>query len=91
MVCIVLQMVILRDTATTLAGLTPFITSECTYIHPPDFINGWDTGVLQRAVDECNCNPYGDPTCCAAKQIFTIDQHTNCYITSTVDETSRTS
>jgi len=25
-----------------------------------DFINGWERGVLQRAVNECKCNPYGD-------------------------------
>jgi hypothetical protein len=25
-----------------------------------DFINGWDKGVLQKAVDNCHCNPYGD-------------------------------
>ncbi|KAF5376102.1 hypothetical protein D9615_007741 [Tricholomella constricta] len=51
-----------------------------------DFINGWEPEVLQRAVNECNCNPYGDPSCCAAKGIFTIDQHTNCFITNTFDE-----
>lgn len=25
-----------------------------------DFINGWDRGVLQKAVDNCHCNAYGD-------------------------------
>lgn len=25
-----------------------------------DFYNGWERGVLERAVDECNCNIYGD-------------------------------
>lgn len=25
-----------------------------------DFINGWDKGVLQKAVDNCHCNAYGD-------------------------------
>lgn len=27
---------------------------------PIDFINGWDQGVLQKAVDNCHCNIYGD-------------------------------
>lgn len=35
------------------------------YGYHADFFNGWDAGVLQRAVDQCHCNPYGDPTCCA--------------------------
>ena len=33
----------------------------------PDFINGWDAGVLQNAVNKCNCNEYGDVSfnlCC---------------------------
>lgn len=25
-----------------------------------DFVNGWEKGVLQNAVDKCHCNPYGD-------------------------------
>lgn len=25
-----------------------------------DFVNGWDAGVLQKAVNECNCNEFGD-------------------------------
>ena len=25
-----------------------------------DYINGWDAGVLQKAVDNCHCNEYGD-------------------------------
>ena len=25
-----------------------------------DYLNGWDQGVLQRAVDNCHCNEYGD-------------------------------
>ena len=28
-----------------------------------DYINGWDAGVLQRAVDNCHCNPFGDVSC----------------------------
>ncbi|GLB44190.1 putative protein with domain of unknown function (DUF1996) [Lyophyllum shimeji] len=67
----------------------PFVFSNgdpTGYGYHADFINGWEPDVLQRAVNECNCNPYGDPTCCAGKGIFTINQHTNCYITNTVDE-----
>ncbi|KAG5643284.1 hypothetical protein DXG03_001251 [Asterophora parasitica] len=56
------------------------------YGYHADFINGWDTGVLQKAVDGCNCNPYGDPTCCAQKGIFTLTKDQNCYITKSVDE-----
>ncbi|KAF9007447.1 hypothetical protein BDQ17DRAFT_1539830 [Cyathus striatus] len=51
-----------------------------------DFINGWDKGVLQKAVDGCNCNPYGDPTCCAQKGIFDLNQGKTCRITKSVDE-----
>ncbi|KAG5640510.1 hypothetical protein DXG03_008235, partial [Asterophora parasitica] len=51
-----------------------------------DFVNGWDKGVLQKAVDGCNCNPYGDPTCCAQKGIFTLTKDKKCYITKSVDE-----
>lgn len=25
-----------------------------------DYINGWDAGVLQKAVDNCHCNEFGD-------------------------------
>ena len=25
-----------------------------------DFFNGWDSGVLQKVVDNCHCNPFGD-------------------------------
>ncbi|TFK36514.1 hypothetical protein BDQ12DRAFT_686546 [Crucibulum laeve] len=56
------------------------------YGYHADFANGWEAGILERAVDECNCNPYGDPTCCAAKQIFTIDQSKKCFISNTFDE-----
>ncbi|KAF8640304.1 hypothetical protein AX16_010199 [Volvariella volvacea WC 439] len=50
-----------------------------------DFLNGWDEGVLQRAVDGCNCNIYGAMDCCVERGIFgKRDQ--NCRITRTVDE-----
>jgi hypothetical protein len=25
-----------------------------------DFLNGWDKGVLQNAVDKCHCDKFGD-------------------------------
>lgn len=51
-----------------------------------DFFNGWDAGALQKAIDECNCNQFGDPKCCAEKGVFTFDQSDKCYITNAVDE-----
>lgn len=51
-----------------------------------DFYNGWDKGVLQRAINECNCNPYGDPTCCVAKGVFTMDHQKKCYISESLSE-----
>ncbi len=56
-----------------------------------DFLNGWDTGILQDAIDRCNCNPYGDPTCCAAQGIFDFEQNKQCYVTDTIDEKSECS
>ncbi|KAJ7270936.1 hypothetical protein C8J57DRAFT_1320084 [Mycena rebaudengoi] len=46
----------------------------------------WDSGVLQRALDGCNCNPYGDPTCCVDKGIFGMNKTSACYITNSLDE-----
>ena len=42
--------------------------------------------MLQRALESCTCNPYGDPSCCAAQGIFTLNQSSQCYISNTVDE-----
>ncbi|KAJ7222332.1 hypothetical protein GGX14DRAFT_428484 [Mycena pura] len=56
------------------------------YGYHADFFNGWDSGVLQRALDGCNCNPYGDPTCCVNQGIFGMNKSSNCYITDTFDE-----
>ncbi|KAJ7854966.1 hypothetical protein B0H14DRAFT_2508143 [Mycena olivaceomarginata] len=56
------------------------------YGYHADFINGWDSGVLQRAVDSCHCDPYGDPTCCVSQGIFGMNKSSVCYITDTVDE-----
>lgn len=51
-----------------------------------DFINGWQSGVLQKAVDNCHCNPYGDFTCCSDAGIFTKSDTTTCTKSSQVDE-----
>ncbi|KAF5329690.1 hypothetical protein D9619_008944 [Psilocybe cf. subviscida] len=50
------------------------------------FYNGWDDGALQRALDGCRCNPFGDPSCCAAQGIFDIKQEKRCFISDTVAE-----
>lgn len=54
-----------------------------------DFINGWDEGILQKAVDGCTCNDYGDPTCCVDKGIFDMNTGKTCRITKSVDEQSK--
>lgn len=51
-----------------------------------DFMMGWERATLQRVVDECNCNIYGDFTCCVQKGIMTR-QKTTCSITTHVNET----
>ncbi|KAF9054059.1 hypothetical protein BJ165DRAFT_1337872 [Panaeolus papilionaceus] len=56
------------------------------YSYHADFFNGWNRDVLKKALDECNCNPFGDPTCCAAKGTFTFNQDKRCFITNTVKE-----
>ncbi|KAF5327727.1 hypothetical protein D9619_004538 [Psilocybe cf. subviscida] len=67
----------------------PFVYSygdPTGYGYHADFINGWDAGVLQKAVDGCNCNPYGDATCCVNKGLFDMDQGKNCRITKAINE-----
>ncbi|KAJ7630002.1 hypothetical protein DFH06DRAFT_1224584 [Mycena polygramma] len=56
------------------------------YGYHADFFNGWDSGVLQKALNGCNCNPYGDSTCCVDQGIFGMNTSSTCYITDTVDE-----
>ncbi|KAJ7042818.1 hypothetical protein C8F04DRAFT_1074926 [Mycena alexandri] len=34
----------------------------------------------------CNCNPYGDATCCVNQGIFGMNTSSTCYITNSVDE-----
>ncbi|PBK80068.1 hypothetical protein ARMGADRAFT_93478 [Armillaria gallica] len=67
----------------------PFLFSNgdpTGYGYHAEFFNGWESGVLQRAINECHCNPYGDPSCCVAAGTFTIDQNAKCYVSNTVDE-----
>ncbi|TFK39630.1 hypothetical protein BDQ12DRAFT_734950 [Crucibulum laeve] len=67
----------------------PFVFSygdRTGYGYHADFINGWDSGILQKAVDGCTCNDFGDPTCCVDKGIFHMNQGQSCRITKSVDE-----
>ena len=40
-----------------------------------DYINGWDAGVLQKAVDNCHCNPYGDVSFNQCFFVFSLYQN----------------
>ncbi|KAF9048855.1 hypothetical protein BJ165DRAFT_1342919 [Panaeolus papilionaceus] len=67
----------------------PFVFSygdPTGYGYHADFINGWDHGVLQNAVDNCHCNPFGDATCCVNQGIFDMNSGQNCRITKAIDE-----
>ncbi|KAF8894246.1 hypothetical protein CPB85DRAFT_1440544 [Mucidula mucida] len=67
----------------------PFVLAQgdaTGYGHHGDFINGWDTATLQKAVDECHCDPYGDPQCCADAGIFTLQKDKQCKKTNIVNE-----
>jgi len=68
----------------------PFVYSygdTTGYGYHADFINGWDKGVLQRAIDNCHCNINGDPHCCAEQGIFTLKPDgQSCRITKAIDE-----
>ncbi|KAJ7503522.1 hypothetical protein B0H11DRAFT_2222814 [Mycena galericulata] len=67
----------------------PFVYSmgdPTGYGYHADFIMGWEDGVLQNVVDKCNCNEFGDPTCCSQAGIFTFTQGGSCRITRGVDE-----
>ncbi|KAF8917913.1 hypothetical protein CPB85DRAFT_1283929 [Mucidula mucida] len=56
------------------------------YSYHADFYNGWDSGVLQRAIERCNCDPHGNPTCCANNGAFTLDSTEGCFISNIIDE-----
>ncbi|KAJ7452125.1 hypothetical protein B0H11DRAFT_2074419 [Mycena galericulata] len=66
----------------------PFVRAQdpTGYGYHADFFNGWDSGVLQKALNGCSCNPYGDATCCVDQGIFGMNQSSTCYITNSVDE-----
>ncbi|KAF9460365.1 hypothetical protein BDZ94DRAFT_938077 [Collybia nuda] len=67
----------------------PFVYSygdPTGYGYHADFINGWDKGVLQNAVDKCHCNDFGDPTCCVDQGIFHMNKDQHCRITKAIDE-----
>ncbi|KAJ3838042.1 hypothetical protein F5878DRAFT_620612 [Lentinula raphanica] len=76
-----------RDQALTPSQPFVFANGDPTgYGYHADFMNGWEDGVLQKAISGCNCNPYGDPTCCVDAGIFSFNQTSQCYISETVDE-----
>ncbi|KAF9793126.1 hypothetical protein BJ322DRAFT_100743 [Thelephora terrestris] len=50
-----------------------------------DFYMGWERATLQRVVDECHCNPFGDFTCCVQQGIMTRPT-TTCSITTQINE-----
>jgi len=57
------------------------------YGYHADFINGWDKGVLQNAVDKCHCDPNGSLECCANAGVFTYKKTpAKCHITKSIDE-----
>jgi len=56
------------------------------YGYHADFINGWDAGVLQNAVNKCNCNDFGDVSCCVSQGIFGMNKGQQCHITNAIDE-----
>ncbi|KAF9003018.1 hypothetical protein BDQ17DRAFT_1481235 [Cyathus striatus] len=59
----------------------PFVFSygdRTGYGYHADFINGWDSGVLQGAVDGCTCND--------SMGLFNMNQGLSCKITKSIDE-----
>ncbi|KAJ4481131.1 hypothetical protein J3R30DRAFT_3287236 [Lentinula aciculospora] len=76
-----------REQALTPSQPFVFANGDPTgYGYHADFVNGWKDGILQKAISGCNCNPYGDPTCCVDSGIFTFNQTQQCYISDTVNE-----
>ncbi|KAJ8072121.1 hypothetical protein PM082_015679 [Marasmius tenuissimus] len=72
-------------------GEQPFVFANgdpTGYGYHGDFFNGWDKGVLQKAVDTCYCDPNGSLDCCAQQGVFTLNKDKKCRITKEVDETT---
>ncbi|KAK1215028.1 hypothetical protein PQX77_022378 [Marasmius sp. AFHP31] len=70
-------------------GDQPFVFANgdpTGYGYHGDFFNGWDKGVLQKAVDTCHCDPNGSLDCCAQQGVFTLNKDRKCKITKEVDE-----
>jgi hypothetical protein len=60
------------------------------YGYHADYMYGWDKGVLQKVVDQCHCDPFGSPYCCAKAGLFDLQpEGVQCHITDTVDEQSQ--
>ncbi|KAJ6577584.1 hypothetical protein B0H19DRAFT_1120494 [Mycena capillaripes] len=71
----------------------PFVYSmgdPTGYGYHADFMFGWDKGVLDKVVNQCQCTSaaFGDPTCCSNSGVFTLDHDGTCRITKGVDETT---
>ncbi|KAJ7619264.1 hypothetical protein FB45DRAFT_930270 [Roridomyces roridus] len=62
------------------------MTPSQPFVFIPYYLRSWQPGVLQKALNGCNCNPYGDSACCVAAGIFGMNTSATCYITDSVDE-----
>ncbi|KAH6909271.1 WSC domain-containing protein [Coprinopsis sp. MPI-PUGE-AT-0042] len=79
----------LRNQAKDSAQPFVFAQGDSTgYGYHADFVNGWEPGVLQKAVDQCTCSQYGDPACCAERGIFSLTRGKKCRLTKSIDETT---
>ncbi|RPB22743.1 WSC-domain-containing protein [Terfezia boudieri ATCC MYA-4762] len=69
-------------------GKSPFLLSTgdpTGYGFHGDFVNGWDTGILQKAVDGCNADS-GLVEACPYFTFFDKDIQKDCHILPRVDE-----
>ena len=56
-------------------GTSTILTRKIELMTNSDYINGWDAGVLQKAVDNCHCNPYGDVSFNQCFFVFSLYQN----------------